>query len=92
MKRRFLPASPEEPSFVLSRRLKYRYRLQSRRGTAFRLRWQEDGPNDYDILGSGTIDFQHTDAGLGELLGIKADELARLRADHVTEPVTERKA
>jgi len=35
---------------------------------------------------------QHTDAVLGELLGIKADELARLRADHVTEPVTERKA
>ena len=44
-----------------------RYRLQSRRGTAFRLRWQEDGPNDYDILGSGTIDFQHTDAGLVNL-------------------------
>ena len=35
---------------------------------------------------------QHTEAVLGELLGIKADELARLRADHVTEPVTERKA
>lgn len=35
---------------------------------------------------------QHTDAVLGELLGIKADELARLRAEHVTEPITERKA
>jgi CoA:oxalate CoA-transferase len=35
---------------------------------------------------------QHTDAVLGELLGIKADELARLRAEHVTESVTERKA
>ena len=30
---------------------------------------------------------QHTDAVLGELLGIKADELARLRADKVTKPV-----
>jgi hypothetical protein len=29
---------------------------------------------------------------LGELLGLKADELARLRAARVTEPVTERKA
>ncbi len=34
---------------------------------------------------------QHTEAVLGELLGLKADELARLRAEHVTEPVTERK-
>jgi crotonobetainyl-CoA:carnitine CoA-transferase CaiB-like acyl-CoA transferase len=34
---------------------------------------------------------QHTEAVLGELLGIKADELARLRAAHITEPVTERK-
>ena len=33
---------------------------------------------------------QHTDAVLGELLGLKADELARLRAEQVTEPVTER--
>jgi len=31
---------------------------------------------------------QHTDAVLGELLGIKADELAKLRADKVTKPVT----
>ena len=35
---------------------------------------------------------QHTEAVLGELLGLKADELARLRAEKVTEPVTERKA
>ena len=31
---------------------------------------------------------QHTDAVLGELLGIKADELTQLRADKVTTPVT----
>jgi CoA:oxalate CoA-transferase len=31
---------------------------------------------------------QHTDAVLGELLGIKADELVRLRAEGVTAPVT----
>lgn len=30
---------------------------------------------------------QHTDAVLGELLGIKADELTQLRADKVTKPV-----
>ena len=35
---------------------------------------------------------QHTDAVLGELLGIKADALAKLRADKVTTPVTEKKA
>src|SRR5579883_1754370 len=34
---------------------------------------------------------QDTEAVLGELLGLKADELATLRAQHVTEPVTERK-
>lgn len=34
---------------------------------------------------------QDTDATLGELLGLKPDELARLRADGVTVPVTERK-
>jgi len=31
---------------------------------------------------------QHTDSVLAELLGIKADELARLRADKVTKPAT----
>ena len=35
---------------------------------------------------------QHTEAVLAELLGLKADELATLRAQGVTEPVTERKA
>jgi CoA:oxalate CoA-transferase len=34
---------------------------------------------------------QHTEAVLAELLGLKAEELAKLRADRVTEPVTERK-
>ena len=34
---------------------------------------------------------QDTDAVLGELLGLKADELVRLRADEVIVPVTERK-
>jgi CoA:oxalate CoA-transferase len=33
---------------------------------------------------------QHTDAVLAELLGLKADELAKLRAEKVTLPVTER--
>ena len=35
---------------------------------------------------------QHTDLVLAELLDLKADELARLRATKVTEPVTERKS
>jgi crotonobetainyl-CoA:carnitine CoA-transferase CaiB-like acyl-CoA transferase len=35
---------------------------------------------------------QHTEAVLAELLGLKAEELAKLRAERVTEPVTERKA
>jgi crotonobetainyl-CoA:carnitine CoA-transferase CaiB-like acyl-CoA transferase len=35
---------------------------------------------------------QHTEAVLAELLGLKAEELAKLRAQRVTEPVTERKA
>jgi crotonobetainyl-CoA:carnitine CoA-transferase CaiB-like acyl-CoA transferase len=30
---------------------------------------------------------QHTEAVLGELLGLKADELARLREEKVTKPV-----
>ena len=34
---------------------------------------------------------QHTDAALGDLLGLEADELARLRADGITVPVTEKK-
>jgi CoA:oxalate CoA-transferase len=35
---------------------------------------------------------QHTEKVLAELLGLKAAELAKLRDEHVTEPVTERKA
>jgi len=35
---------------------------------------------------------QHTEKVLAELLGLKAEELAKLRAERVTEPVTERKA
>jgi len=34
---------------------------------------------------------QHTEKVLAELLGFKAEELAKLRAERVTEPVTERK-
>jgi crotonobetainyl-CoA:carnitine CoA-transferase CaiB-like acyl-CoA transferase len=34
---------------------------------------------------------QHTEAVLAELLGLKAEELATLRAQRVTEPVTARK-
>jgi hypothetical protein len=41
-----------------------RYRVQSRRSTAFRLRWDEIRESDYDVPATGTIDFQHTDAGL----------------------------
>src|SRR3954454_2134707 len=45
-----------------------RYRLQSRRNTAFRLRWEElREAGDYDVPATGTIDFQHTDAGLVNL-------------------------
>ena len=33
---------------------------------------------------------QDTDAVLSELLGLKADELARLRADKVTKPITDK--
>jgi crotonobetainyl-CoA:carnitine CoA-transferase CaiB-like acyl-CoA transferase len=35
---------------------------------------------------------QHTEAVLSELLGLKAEELATLRAQGVTEPVTAPKA
>ena len=44
-----------------------RYAIQSRSGTAFRLRWQEIGAGPYDVPSSGTIDFRHTDAGLVNL-------------------------
>jgi crotonobetainyl-CoA:carnitine CoA-transferase CaiB-like acyl-CoA transferase len=35
---------------------------------------------------------QHTEAVLGELLGLKIDELAKLRAAGITEPMTARRA
>src|SRR5262245_35208363 len=44
-----------------------RYRLQSRRNTAFRLRWDEIGAGPYEVPSAGTIDFQHTDAGMVNL-------------------------
>src|ERR1700754_5343912 len=44
-----------------------KYTVQSRNGTAFRLRWDEQGAGPYDTPSSGTIDFRYTDAGLGNL-------------------------
>ena len=44
-----------------------RYRLQARSGTTFRLRWQETGAGPYDVPSAGTLDFQHTDAGVVNL-------------------------
>jgi hypothetical protein len=41
------------------------YRIQSRAGTAFRIRWEEQGVN--DTPSAGTMDFQETDAGLANL-------------------------
>ena len=43
------------------------YTIQSRAGTAFRLRWQELGAGPYDPPNTGTIDFRQTDAGLVNL-------------------------
>ena len=43
------------------------YTIQSRAGTAFRLRWQELGAGAYDAPNSGTIDFRQSDAGLVNL-------------------------
>jgi hypothetical protein len=44
-----------------------RYEIQSRSGTAFRLRWEEIGASPLDVPSSGTVDFRHTDAGLVNL-------------------------
>ena len=44
-----------------------RYRLQARSGTAFRLRWDEIGASPFELPSAGTLDFQHTDAGLVNL-------------------------
>jgi hypothetical protein len=43
------------------------YTLQSRFGTAFRLRWQEPDPPAASVPSTGTMDFQHTDGGLVNL-------------------------
>jgi hypothetical protein len=44
-----------------------RYEIQSRAGTAFRLRWEEIDPSPLDVPSSGTMDFRHSDAGLVNL-------------------------
>jgi hypothetical protein len=40
------------------------YRLQARNGSSFRLRWQQTGAAAGQSPAAGTMDFQHTDAGL----------------------------
>jgi hypothetical protein len=44
-----------------------RYRIQGRRGTAFRLVWEELAPPTDQTPSVGAMDFQHTDAGLVNL-------------------------
>jgi hypothetical protein len=44
-----------------------RYWLQARVGATFRIRWQELGARPQDAPSAGTMDFQHTDAGLVNL-------------------------
>jgi hypothetical protein len=44
-----------------------RYSLQARVGTTFRLRWQQIGAGPQETPSAGTMDFQHTDAGLVNL-------------------------
>ena len=44
-----------------------RYVVQSRAGTAFRLRWEEVGAGPFDTPSAGTIDFRNSDAGLVNL-------------------------
>jgi hypothetical protein len=44
-----------------------RYRLLARSGTAFRLRWDEVGAPPTELPSAGTLDLQHTDAGLVNL-------------------------
>ncbi|HET6551744.1 MAG TPA: hypothetical protein VFG79_24970 [Solirubrobacter sp.] len=43
------------------------YTIQSRAGTAFRIRWQEQDPSPDTTPSAGTMDFQETDAGLANL-------------------------
>jgi hypothetical protein len=44
-----------------------RYWLQARVGATFRVRWEELGARPQDVPSAGTMDFQHTDAGLVNL-------------------------
>jgi hypothetical protein len=48
-------------------RRKERFVVQSRSGTAFRLRWNEVDPPPNEQAQSGTMDFRHTEAGLVNL-------------------------
>jgi hypothetical protein len=43
------------------------YKLESRRGTSFRLSWEEPAPAPGTTPSNGAIDFMHTDAGLVNL-------------------------
>ena len=44
-----------------------KYTVQSRSGTAFRLRWDEQGAGPYDTPSAGTVDFRYSDAGIVNL-------------------------
>src|SRR4051794_41905702 len=44
-----------------------KYTVQSRNGTAFRLRWDEQGAGPYDTPSAGTIDFRYPGADAGNL-------------------------
>ena len=48
-------------------RRKEKFVVQSRSGTAFRLRWSEVDPPPNESASSGTMDFRHTEAGLVNL-------------------------
>ena len=43
------------------------YRLQARVDTTFRLRWDEPNASPQTVASAGTMDFQHTDAGVVNL-------------------------
>src|SRR5690349_3849561 len=43
------------------------YRLQARAGLTFRVRWDQIGAQPQEAPSAGTMDFQHTDAGLVNL-------------------------
>ena len=44
-----------------------KYVVQTRNGSAFRLRWDEVGAGPYDTPTAGTVDFRYSDAGLVNL-------------------------